>query len=240
MAASRTYGIVRREKYNARPAALTTTFTTFGIVIFRRVCQMAWRRWTSPRARKRARHRVNDRRVNQRLVALDVDDGVAGAVCAPPPRCGPCRWHGPARSFPPGKNSAPPPKSACRPWPRSLRPATGPAGSARRHAESASCRRCGPAVCRETGWNHNGPGMMPMIFIASSVRREPKMQNPKCKLAGCVSRGRQGATPAEPSSPPRSPRHPSHASHASHSAAPPKPPPNGRQTGLQGKLFSIL
>ena len=31
LAASRRYGIVRREKYNARPAALTTTFTTFGL-----------------------------------------------------------------------------------------------------------------------------------------------------------------------------------------------------------------
>jgi hypothetical protein len=30
-AASRMYGIVRREKYNARPAALTTTFTTLGL-----------------------------------------------------------------------------------------------------------------------------------------------------------------------------------------------------------------
>ena len=31
LAASRKYGIVRREKYSARPAALTTTFTTFGL-----------------------------------------------------------------------------------------------------------------------------------------------------------------------------------------------------------------
>src|ERR1039458_8518380 len=31
LAASRKYGMVRREKYNARPAALTTTFTTFGL-----------------------------------------------------------------------------------------------------------------------------------------------------------------------------------------------------------------
>src|SRR5438034_10290749 len=30
LAASRRYGIVRREKYRAHPAALTTTFTTFG------------------------------------------------------------------------------------------------------------------------------------------------------------------------------------------------------------------
>src|SRR2546430_7393005 len=30
LAASRTNGIVRREKYKARPAELTTTFTTFG------------------------------------------------------------------------------------------------------------------------------------------------------------------------------------------------------------------
>jgi len=31
LAASRKYGIVRREKYSARPAALTTTFTTLGL-----------------------------------------------------------------------------------------------------------------------------------------------------------------------------------------------------------------
>src|SRR5690242_9885390 len=31
LAASRKYGIVRREKYNARPAELTTTFTTLGL-----------------------------------------------------------------------------------------------------------------------------------------------------------------------------------------------------------------
>ena len=31
LAASRRYGIVRREKYKARPAELTTTFTTFGL-----------------------------------------------------------------------------------------------------------------------------------------------------------------------------------------------------------------
>ena len=31
LAASRRYGIVRLEKYNARPSALTTTFTTFGL-----------------------------------------------------------------------------------------------------------------------------------------------------------------------------------------------------------------
>src|SRR5438876_11695581 len=31
LAASRTFGIVRREKYKARPAELTTTFTTFGL-----------------------------------------------------------------------------------------------------------------------------------------------------------------------------------------------------------------
>jgi len=31
LAASRKYGIVRREKYSADPAALTTTFTTFGL-----------------------------------------------------------------------------------------------------------------------------------------------------------------------------------------------------------------
>src|SRR6476469_9441487 len=31
VAASRTYGIVRLEKYNARSVELTTTFTTFGL-----------------------------------------------------------------------------------------------------------------------------------------------------------------------------------------------------------------
>ena len=111
------YGIVRREKYNARPAALTTTFTTFGNAVFRRVGQGRGGGGHF-RALQTARHRVHHGGVEQRFVALDVDHRVARAI----PRhfgdavraAGMVR----GRSFPRGKNSAPPPRSACRRWPR--------------------------------------------------------------------------------------------------------------------------
>jgi hypothetical protein len=70
VAASRTYGIVRREKYKARPAALTTTFTTFGFSTPPSSDGVAA---VDISSRPAPRPRRQSPRINQRLVALDVD-----------------------------------------------------------------------------------------------------------------------------------------------------------------------
>ena len=79
LAASRKYGIVRREKYSARPAALTTTFTTFGLPYSSGLGDRRGRGGHF-RVRQRAGDGVNHGGVNQRFIPLDVHDRIAGAA----------------------------------------------------------------------------------------------------------------------------------------------------------------
>ena len=78
LAASRKYGIVRREKYSARPAALTTTFTTLGLS-YSAGSWIAVAAVDISVALQRPRHRVDHRRIDQRFVPLDIHHRVARA-----------------------------------------------------------------------------------------------------------------------------------------------------------------
>ena len=79
LAASRKYGIVRREKYSARPAGLTTTFTTFGLPYSAGFFEGRGGGGHFL-LRQRAGDGVDHRRVDQRLIALNVHDRVARAA----------------------------------------------------------------------------------------------------------------------------------------------------------------
>ena len=77
LAASRRYGIVRREKYKARPAALTTTFTTFGLSYSVGVPD-AGGGGGHFGIGQGAGHGIDHRRINQRFVTLNIHHGIAG------------------------------------------------------------------------------------------------------------------------------------------------------------------
>ena len=189
---SRHQGIGARVKYSARPAASSTTLTTFGFEEVGQVCRSG-----APPCSSRSRcaaasssaQRRDQRRVDQRFVALHVDHHVVAVQAEQrrrPRPGGRCRWRGRLRVSTRGARRA------------RRRPAT------MRSSSAATTTRSAPLRGRALGHahHHRRAGDVGQRLVGQARRRQPRRdQDGEAHCAGvAVGRASSGAlrSPASP------------------------------------------